>query len=74
MTIKNLTYKKLGNLTKQKFNDESLVVEIGIDSLDLVELVTDVEDEMNLSITDDELISIKTVGDIIKVFNKMENS
>ncbi|MCK5807271.1 MAG: acyl carrier protein [Mycoplasmataceae bacterium] len=74
MTIKELTYKKLGELTKQKFDDKSLVDEIGVDSLDLVELVTDVEDEMEISISDEQLMSIKTVGDIIKVFNKQKNS
>ena len=45
MTTKELIYKKLQELTKEKFDDESDVYNMGIDSLDLVELVTDAEDE-----------------------------
>ena len=74
MNIKKLIYKKLKELTKKKFDDNSNVYNIGIDSLDLVELVTDAEDLLNVEISDDELESIKTVGDIIKVFSKNKNS
>lgn len=66
--VKALIYKKLSNLTKQKFDDKSDINKIGIDSLDLVELVTDAEDEFKVRISDEDLESIKTVGDVIRVF------
>lgn len=66
--VKELIYKKLNNLTKQKFDDKSDINKIGIDSLDLVELVTDAEDEFKVRISDEDLESIKTVGDVIRVF------
>lgn len=74
MEIKELIYKRLKKLTKQDFDEKSDVYNIGIDSLDLVELVTDAEDELGIEITDAELESIKTVGDIVKVFSKNKNS
>lgn len=67
---KQLIYKKLKELTKQKFDDKSIIYEIGVDSLDLVELVTEAEDELNISISDEQLESIKTVGDVVSVFQK----
>ena len=70
MNIKKLVNDKLKSLTKEKFTDKSDVYNIGIDSLDLVELVTEAEDELDVRISDAELEAIKTVGDIIKVFEK----
>jgi len=68
MNIKELIYKKLKEITKHKFNDSSDIYNIGIDSLDLIELVTDAEEELKVTLTDKELESIKTVGDVIKIF------
>ena len=69
MKINETVYKKLKALTKHKFNDNSNINDIGIDSLDLVELVTEVEDEYKVMLSDEQLESIKTVGDIIKLFD-----
>jgi len=72
MEVQKLIYKKLKELTKQKFNDSSDIHKIGIDSLDLIELVTDAEEELKVTLTDAELESIKTVGDVVKVFKSKE--
>lgn len=70
MEIKDLVYKKLAKLTKQKFDNSSSVYAIGIDSLDLVELVTDAEDELGVTISDADLEKIKTVGDVVEALKK----
>ena len=44
---------------------------LGIDSLDIVELLMALEDETNITIPEDKVSSIKTVGDII---NLIENN
>lgn len=72
MKIKELVYKKLKLLTKQTFDDKSDIYNIGIDSLDLVELVTEVEDEYDVMVSDADLEAIKTVEDIVKVFEKLQ--
>lgn len=71
MDIKKLVYKKLSELTKQKFDDKSDIYNIGIDSLDLVEIVTDIEDQYDVMVSDEDLEAIKTVGDVTKVFQKL---
>ena len=71
MKTRNIVYKKLQALTKQKIDDSSDIYNIGIDSLDLVELVTEVEDEFGVEISDNELESFKTVSDVIKSFEKV---
>jgi acyl carrier protein len=40
------------------------------DSLDLVELVMDLEQEFSIQIPEEELPNIRTVGDIVAFFNK----
>ena len=71
MKIKELVFKKLKELTKQEFNEKSDIYNIGIDSLDLIELVTDVEEQYDVMISDKDLESFKKVGDIVKAFEKL---
>lgn len=70
MNIKNEVYKMLKERTSQKFDDNSDIFEIGIDSLDLVELITDVEDKFNIVIPDEEIEKIKKIKDVIEIFEK----
>ncbi|MBN3535077.1 acyl carrier protein [Mycoplasma procyoni] len=65
--MKDLVYKKLSTYTKKKFDDESGVFEIGIDSLDFVEIISDLETELNIEVSDEELMSIKKISDIISI-------
>jgi len=44
---------------------EQSLEELNFDSLDKVSLVFDIEEEFGLTITDAEVASLKTVGDII---------
>jgi acyl carrier protein len=41
--------------------------ELDVDSLDLVELIKALEDEYNITISDDELKPVETVGDAVKL-------
>ena len=71
MEIKKIVYKKLSMLTKQKFDDKSDIYNIGIDSLDLVEMVTEIEEQYDVMISDEQLEAIKTVGDVTTTFKKV---
>lgn len=57
--------------------DESEIIEtanlqddLGMDSIDAVELIMDIEKEFNIFIPDDEAESIKTVGEIYDYIEK----
>lgn len=62
-------YKEIKNLIKKKFNKniekDTILSETGIDSLDLLDLIVDAEDSHNVKITNDELMSIKTIQDVV---------
>lgn len=50
--------------------DSRLVEDLNADSLDLVELVMDMEEEFEVQIPDEQLPKIKTVGDILQFLAK----
>ena len=43
---------------------------MGADSLDIVELVMELEDEFNVNIPDEDAEKIQTVGDAVKYINE----
>lgn len=45
-------------------NPATTMKDLGIDSLDLVEMILKVEDKFNLVFEDAELLSLKTIGDV----------
>ena len=55
------------NLDPSKVTLEAnLESDLGADSLDAVEVIMALEDEFGIEISDDAMLTIKTVGDIVK--------
>ena len=52
---------------------ESTLKELQIDSLDLVEVVVSAEEQTGVTFEDDELVDLKTVGDVVDLINKKTN-
>ncbi len=50
--------------------DTRLIEDLKADSLDVVELVMDLEQRYNIEIPDEELVGLKTVGDILNYIQK----
>jgi acyl carrier protein len=51
----------------QVIETASFAEDLEADSLDLVELVMSLEDELHITIEEDELANVKTVGDALDV-------
>ena len=65
--VKSLLANQLG-IKEDKITPKSRILEdLGADSLDLVELLMTLEDEFNVSVSDDDALKLKTVGDIVKI-------
>lgn len=45
--------------------DTELIDDLGADSLDAVEIIMNIEDEFDISVDEDHIDNIKTVGDIV---------
>jgi acyl carrier protein len=62
----NLLSEKLGYDKLEIKENQEFVNDLGTDSLDMAEIVMGIEDEFGLVISDDEIMQVKTVGDLIK--------
>jgi acyl carrier protein len=64
--VMDIVCKQL-NVSKDKLTPEtSFVNDLSADSLDLVELVMELEDQFGVSIPDEDAEKIQTIGDAIK--------
>ncbi len=68
--VKSILMEQL-NLKADKIKPESKIVEdLGADSLDVVELLMTMEDNFNVSVSDEEAVNLKTVNDIVSLLDK----
>ena len=56
---------KTGQLT-----EISTLKDIGIDSLDLVEVLLELEKELNVTFSDDELLGCRSISDVVNLVAK----
>ena len=62
--IINLIAEKLGKKKEQITLKTNLVEDLGADSLDVVELIMTFEDEFGVTLPDEDVAKMKTVGDV----------
>lgn len=67
-------FDKIKERLSSKLKDQTLIKEssfkdLGIDSLDLVDLVFELEEELGVEFQDDELLKITTVQDLLDLID-----
>lgn len=67
--IKDIVVEKI-SCNRDDIKPEASFQDLGLDSLDAVELIMAFEEEFGVEIPDDEAETIKTVGDAISVIEK----
>ena len=68
--VKKLLAEQL-NINADTIDLKSRVIEdLGADSLDVVEMLMVLEDEFNVTVSDEESLKLKTVGDIVNLIDK----
>ena len=64
--IKDMLEKQLG-IDKSKITEDSdIIKDIGADSLDIVEFLMDAENEWGITIDEEDVKDLHTIGDIVK--------
>lgn len=61
---------KAGDVPLEKVTSDSSFQSLGFDSLDAVALISDLEEEFNVKIPNQELLNIKTMGQVIESLQK----
>ena len=65
--------------TKKGVTPESIIItqsleDLGLDSLDSVELISDLEDHFNVNIPNQEVLQIKTIQEAVDSLSKLVNA
>ena len=64
--VRNIICEQL-DLDEDKVTiDSSIVDDLGADSLDVVDMLMSIEEEFDIEIPDEEIESIKVIGDLVK--------
>ncbi|MFB9273663.1 acyl carrier protein [Cohnella sp. CIP 111063] len=64
--VKRIVIERLGVEEAEVTPEASFKDDLGADSLDVVELVMELEDEFDLEISDEDAEKITTVGEVVK--------
>lgn len=69
--IAKILSEQLGVAQSKITLDSKIVDDLGADSLDVVELLMQLEDSTGKTIPDDKVAQIKTVGDLVKMLETL---
>ena len=72
--MENMVFEKIKAIICEQFElnadkvteDSNLIGDLGLDSLDVIDLAMSVEDEFDIEVPDDAIDGIKTVGDFVR--------
>ena len=64
--IKDIMEEELGKDRNEVTLESDIIKDLGLDSLDIVTLIMAVEDEYGFTADADEIVNLKTIGDVVK--------
>ncbi|BBU47909.1 phosphopantetheine-binding protein [Mycoplasmopsis felis] len=71
--ISEIILDNFKKVSKKKVNINDNIRSLGVDSLDLAELIIEAEEKFNISISDAEILKLEYVKDIIELIqNKIQ--
>ena len=70
--VKDIIVDRLGVDAEKVTPEASFKDDLGADSLDIAELVMELEDEFDMEIPDEEAEKINTVGDAVKYIESLK--
>jgi acyl carrier protein len=68
--VNNVLEKFKKKLNIEAVDESKTLKDYGLDSLDMVELILELEDEYKIKFTDEEMTSLQTIGDLINAIHK----
>ncbi|MBE7089959.1 MAG: acyl carrier protein [Clostridiales bacterium] len=69
--VKEVISKQLNKPVEEIAGNQEVVKDLGADSLDIVEMIMNLEDEFGISVPEDEAVNIKTVDDIANLIDSI---
>ena len=73
MGIEERVIDIVNDILEVEATKEDTFEDLYMDSLDLVEIIIECEEEFGYSITDDKVQNLKTVGDLVNLITDLDN-
>lgn len=73
-TVSKLIAEQLKIAPEKVVPEARLVEDLGADSANIMVLVMDLEDEFQMQVEDSAITTLRTVGDIVKYIEKMQEN
>lgn len=78
MAIDNVIFEKVQEVVAEQLGiakdtitiESSIIEDLGADSLDVIEMLMTLEDEYGITIPDEEISTVKTIGQVCDVIQK----
>lgn len=70
-TIKKILAEQL-DIDENSITETTTIEDLGVDSLDLVETIMNIEEEFGIEVDDNDVENLKTIGDFIKYINSKQ--
>lgn len=68
--VKEIISAQLNKPIDEITDEKEVVKDLGADSLDIVEMLMSLEEDFGITISEDDAVNIKTVGDIVKLIEE----
>jgi len=68
--VRKIISEKLGVEEEKVVEEAKLIDDLGADSLDLVDLIMDLENEFDVKVDDSDIEKISTVGEVVDYITK----
>lgn len=69
--LKDIIANQFGIDTDELSEDTDIVADLGADSLDVVEMMMALEEEFGITIEDEKIAEMKTIGDVVDCVESM---
>ncbi len=73
MKYKNEIFNIIKSKTSKSFDENTVIRDLGLDSLDMVEMIADFEDQFNIEIPTDKINGVKTIKDLLNLIDSISN-
>lgn len=71
MKYRDEVFKAIKSKTSKSFDENTIIRDLGLDSIDMVEMIADFEDTFGFSIPSSKVNSIKTIKDILDFLDEL---
>ena len=74
MKYRDEIFKIIKSKTSKSFDDSTNIRDLGLDSIDMVEMITDFEEQFDINVPSEEINDIKTIKDLLVLIDRISNN